>query len=42
MGHKAEKLTMLIAILVLVSDSRPLNFFQLYKNWIYSRAPFLN
>jgi len=38
MGHKAEKLTMLIAILVPVSASRSLNFFQLYKNWIYSQS----
>lgn len=39
MGHKAKKLTMLIAILVLVSASRSLNFFQLYKKtWIYSQS----
>lgn len=38
MVHKAEKLTMFIAILVLVSDSKSLNFFQLYENWIHSQS----
>lgn len=32
MGYKAENLTMRITIFILVSASRSLKFFQLYKN----------